>query len=141
MSKDTKKTDTKKAAAKDAAKETAKETAKATAKAAKETVKETKEAVKDAVKETAAEVKAPAAPKTAAPKAPAAPKAEKTCVKECFIEFSGKQIKVCSLSDKAIECWKADHKGEVSAVRIYVKPEESRTYYVINETDIGSFEI
>ena len=89
--------------------------------AAKETVKEVKEVKeKSTVKKTAS----------------------KTAVKECcFVEFADKQIPVCDLMETAKKLWKENNTGDITSVSVYVKPEESKAYYVVNDTDNGEFDI
>ncbi|MBP1565561.1 MAG: hypothetical protein J6A58_07405 [Oscillospiraceae bacterium] len=90
--------------------------------AAKETEKEVKE-----VKE-----KAPAK------KSSAKAAAIKEC---CFVEFNGKQIAVCDLTENAKKLWKENNTGDIASISVYVKPEESKAYYVVNGSDEGSFDI
>ncbi len=117
----TKKT-TAKAAAKDtAAKETAVE--KKTATAAK---KAAEPAVETAAKKAPAK-KAPAkkaAPKKVAPKKPAA-KAADTNV-NFFVEFGGVQVSV----DEVINNVKATYGKDAKEIAVYLKPEESKAYFV-----------
>lgn len=117
----TKKT-TAKAAAKDtAAKETAVE--KKTATAAK---KAAEPAVETAAKKAPAK-KAPAkkaAPKKVAPKKPAA-KAADTKV-NFFVEFGGVQVSV----DEVINNVKATYGKDAKEIAVYLKPEESKAYFV-----------
>lgn len=105
----------------------------------KEDVKKAAEPVKAEVKK--AETKAPAK-KAAAKKAPAAKKA---AVKESVsVQFSGKSYTTEELVKIAKDVWKYDLKKKVSdfrSVELYVKPEESQVYYVINGEVSGSFAI
>jgi len=88
------------------------------------------EAAETAVKKTTAKAK------TAAAKIPKAPKA--TGVKEsCFIEFDGKQIAVNDIMAKAKELYN----GEIKTLSVYVKPEDSKVYYVINDVEHSDFDI
>lgn len=107
----------------------------------KETVK--KETVK---KETAkkapakkAEAKAPA--KKAEAKAPAAKKAASAVV---HVQFSGKEYKMEDFVNIAKDVWKYDlgkKAADFKSVELYVKPEESKAYYVINGEVTGNFDI
>lgn len=108
---------------KTAAKETAKETTKAT--------KTTKAAAKEEapVKETAAKKapakKAPAkktAPKKTAPKKSAAKEAKVNFV----IEFGGVQVSV----DDVINNVKATYGKDAKEISVYLKPDESKAYFV-----------
>ena len=128
----------------DVKKETVKPVAKAEAKpAAKAEVKpaakaEVKAEAKPAAKK--AETKAPAK-KAAAKKAPA----KKAEVKESIsIQFGGKDYTTEDLVKIAKDVWKYDLNKKVSdfqSVELYVKPEESMVYYVINGDVTGSFAI
>ncbi len=104
---------TKKAAAKAAEKETTKVTK------AAETVKETKATATKA----AAEKKAPAkkaAPKKAAPKKPAEAKVD------FFVEFGGVQVSI----DEVVSNVKATLGKDAKEIKVYLKPEESKAYFV-----------
>lgn len=150
--------------------EPAKETAKAEpAKAAAKTVKaesakaietkkdttkklETKAAVLvDTPEETkaaetkTAEKKAPA--KKAAVKKPAAKKApaKKAEVKtEIFLQFAGKEYTEKEIFQKVKEIWTKVLKnkvGDMKDVKIYLKPEESAAYYVVNGDTTGKVDL
>jgi hypothetical protein len=103
--------------------------------AKKETVK--KEAPKkEAVKEV---VKKEAAPKTAK-KAPAKNAELKS---ELHIQFGGKSYSEEDLLNIAKDVWKYDlnkKPEELASVELYVKTEENKVYYVMNE-ETGSFDI
>ncbi len=117
--------ETVKAAAEKAAevKETAKtETKKVAAKAA-----ETKDTVKKAVRSTA---------KKAADK-----KAE--LVPEVYVQFGGNEAKVEGIIAKAKESYVADgHRvSSIKTLQVYLKPEESAAYYVINSKYAGKVDL
>lgn len=126
-----------------------KETAKAPAAepVKKETVKKETPAKKTPVKKEAAEKKAPAAKKETVKKAPAkkAAPAKKEAVKATVnLQFAGKSYTDADLIKIAKDVWKYDLGKKVSDfknVELYVKPEESRAYYVINGETTGSFAI
>ena len=99
---------TKKAAAKTAEKETTKKTAAAEAK------KETKTAAK---KTTTAKK---AAPKKTAPKKPVEAKVN------FFVEYAGTQVAV----DEVIANVKATYGKDAKEIAVYLKPEESKAYFV-----------
>lgn len=129
-----------KAEVKPAVKAAIKAEAKAEAKPAakKETAK--KETVK---KDTAK--KAPA--KKVEAKAPVAKKAsaKKAAVKENIsVQFAGKSYTTEELVKIAKDVWKYDLKQKATdfkSVELYVKPEESMVYYVINGDVTGNFAI
>lgn len=143
VSEDVKK-DVKKEPVKAEAKPVAKTEAKAETKpvAAKAETK-AKSAVKTETKPAAAkakktEVKAPA-------KKASKPAAKKAVVKEAVsIQFDGKAYTTEDLVKIAKDVWKYDLKKKVSdfeSVELYVKPEESLVYYVINGDVTGNFAI
>lgn len=139
------------------------ETAKAETAVKAETVKtEVKEAPKaEAVKAEApkAEVKAEAV-KTEAPKAekkeegkaapkkrgpkPKAEKAEKKeAVQNVYVQFMGKEILTADLVAQVTEKWVAlGHRASsIKELNLYVKPEDSAAYYVINGKESGKLEL
>ena len=105
-------------------------------------VKETKAAaVKEEVKETAKKAPAKKAP---AKKAPAkTTTAKKEVVTETYIQYAGQETLTAELLTKVKAAYVAEgHKeSAIKSVKLYVKPEESKVYYVFNETECGSFDI
>lgn len=71
--------------------------------------------------------------------------AKKTAVKEnVHVEFAGKSYTTEDLVKIAKDVWKYDLKrkvGDFKSVELYVKPEESVVYYVINGDVAGNFGI
>ena len=133
-----------KAVVKPAGKEAAKPVAKA----------EVKEAVKAPAATPAKKApakKAPAAKKETVKKAPAkkAPAKRAAAKKEAVkaivnLQFSGKSYTDEDLIKIAKDVWKYDlgnKSADFKSVELYVKPEESRAYYVINGETTGSFAI
>lgn len=119
------------AEAKEAAPKTARKT---TAKAAK-AVKAVEETVADAavkVEKKAEEVKKATAPK-------------KTAVKETvYLQYLGKEINKEDLMKQVKEIWTKELKnkvGDMKSVTLYLKPEENKAYYVINEEVTGSIDM
>ena len=117
---------------------------------------ETKTAVKEAEKAPVAkaeekapvkaEVKKPTAKKETAKKAPAKkPAAKKAELKsEISVQFGGKSYSQEDLLKIAKDVWKYDLKqkaADLTSVELYVKPEESMVYYVMNKETTGSFYI
>ena len=110
---------------------------------------EKKEAAPKAVKKPAA-VKAETV-KKAEPKKPAAkkPAAKKTVKKAdqkntLHIQFSGKSYSQEELMKMAQDVWKYDLKQKVKelvSIELYVKPEENKVYYVMNQEFTGDFSI
>ena len=115
-------------------KETAKKEAKAPAKkaAAKTTTKKATEAKASAKKET---VKKETTAKAA--------KASKTEVK-IAVQFADKSYTSEDLANIANDVWVYDYNkkaSELKDVQLYVKPEESKVYYVFNDEITGDFNI
>lgn len=111
-----------------------------------EAVKETVPAaatVKPAAKTTKkTTTKATAAKKTTAKKVAKAgakrgpkPASERTI--EMTVQFGEKEVTYTDMVNRIKEMWKAQGKREVSmkSLELYVKPEESKVYYVINSQD------
>lgn len=115
-------------------KETAKKEAKASVKkaAAKTTAKKATEAKASAKKET---VKKETTAKAA--------KVSKTEVK-IAVQFADKSYTSEDLANIANDVWVYDHNkkaSELKDVQLYVKPEESKVYYVFNDEITGDFNI
>jgi len=107
-------------------------------------VTETKETTKvetvEAVEKVEKEKKAPA--KKAAAKKTTAKKAELKST--LCVQFDGKSYSQEELVKIAKDVWKYDLKqkaGDLTSVELYVKPEESMVYYVMNDAYTGSFSI
>ena len=119
--------------------------AKKTAVAAKAADAEKKAAV--AAEAPKAEAKKPAAKRTTAKKTTTkkttTTRGRKAEVKEVVhVQFEGKSYTTEDLVKSAKDVWKYDLKQKASdfkSVEIYVKPEESLAYYVINGDVTGSF--
>ncbi len=103
---------------------------------AKETAKV--EPAKAVVEKVEAEKKAPA--KKAAPAKKTTKKVE---VKNTLhVQFDGKSYSEEELMRIAKDVWKYDLKqkiGDLTSIELYVKPEESVVYYVMNNAYTGSF--
>ena len=122
---------------------------KTTAKKAEE-VKEVKLPV---VEEKAAET-APVADEVVTEKKPGRkPAAKKTAAKaetkkvekkdEVFVQFAGEEYAVEDVMDKAKAAYIAEgHRASaIKSVRLYIKPEERKAYYVINDKAAGCIEL
>ena len=59
-----------------------------------------------------------------------------------YVEYYGKQVHENTMIADVKKAWKkSGHKiGEIKIMDLYIKPEESKVYYVINETESGSVE-
>ena len=101
----------------------------------------------EAVKVEAVKVEAPKAEKKVEKKAATVkePAAKKVEVKNTVhVQFAGKSYSQDDLVKMAKDVWKYDLKQKASdfkSVELYVKPEESIVYYVINKEFTGSFYI
>lgn len=105
--------------------------AKKAAPAKKEVAKKAAPAKKEAAKKAPAEKKAPA--KKAAAKKEA-----------IYVQFAGKSYSNDELLKIAKDVWVYDmgqKAADMKSVEIYVKPEESMAYFVVNGTENGSFMI
>lgn len=60
-----------------------------------------------------------------------------------FVEFGGKQTEDKALVAQAKELWVAEGKKvkDIQTLNLYVKPEESAAYYVINDDFSGKIEL
>ena len=94
--------------------------------------------------EKAAPVKAEKGPaKKAAPAkaAKAAPKAA-AVVSEVYVQYGVMEWKTDELTEKAKAAYAAEgNTAAVASVKLYIKPEERKAYYVINDTATGSIEL
>lgn len=86
-------------------------------------------ASKPAVKE---EAKAPA--KKAPAKKPAAKKTAAKTAEKCEVKVQclGKEYDVAAVTEACKADFKAKNKGAVKSISVYIKPEESAAYYVVN---------
>lgn len=122
------------------------ETEKVAAAATKTTA--TKAAEKKEAATTTAKKK-PGRPKASATKATAAKSTavKKTATKEnakketssvkadVFIQFGGNEYPESKIMEKVVEKWEAEGKkaSAIKATKLYIKPEDGKAYYVINE--------
>ncbi len=105
--------------------------AKKAAPAKKEAVKKAAPAKKEAAKKAPAEKKAPAKKAVAKKEA-------------IYVQFAGKSYSNDELLKIAKDVWVYDmgqKAADMKSVEIYVKPEESMAYFVVNGTENGSFMI
>ena len=60
-----------------------------------------------------------------------------------YVEFAGKQTLDKDLVAKAKELWTAEGNKvkDINTLNLYVKPEESAAYYVINDDFSGKIEL
>lgn len=62
---------------------------------------------------------------------------------EVYVQFAGEEFSVQDVMEKAKAAYVAEgHRASaIKSVRLYIKPEERRAYYVINEKSAGSIEL
>ena len=122
---------------------TAKPVAKAAVKVEEKKVEATPVKVEAPAKKEAAKKEAPA--KKAAPAKKEAPAKKATAKKEAiYVQFAGKSYSNEELLKIAKDVWVYDmgqKAADMKSVEIYVKPEESMAYFVVNGTENGSFMI
>lgn len=117
---------------------------KETAEKVAETVKTEAAAVKEAAKKGTKAVKKTAKAGTAAAKKTVkkvAEKAEAAKKEVVFVEFGEKQIDVDTIIANAKADFKANNKGVVRNIKVYVKPEDNAAYYVVNGKVDGKVEL
>lgn len=68
------------------------------------------------------------------------PASERTV--ELFVQYGEKEVSYTDLVNRIKDMWKAEGKRETSlkTLNIYVKPEESKAYYVINDKITGDLD-
>lgn len=98
------------------------------------------------VEEKPAKAEKKPAAKKAAEKKPAAkkPSAKAEVKTEMFLQFDGKEFTEKEIFQKVKEVWTKVLKnkvGDMKDVKIYLKPEESAAYYVINDDTSGKIEL
>ena len=99
---------------------------------------------KAAEKKVAAPAKKVAAPKKAAEKKVAAPAKKVAVGTEVVLQFAEKEYTQDALVKIAKDVWTYDYDkkaSELKKVQLFVKPEESKVYYVFNDDITGSFDI
>ena len=144
-----------KAAAKEPVKESAAKESVAKGSGAKEsTAKESiaKESAAKAVSKKTGNTEKKAAAPVKEKAAKPAPKAEKkeapaqapSVQEEIHMEYAGKSYDMDTLVAKAVQVWTSVYKRsrrELWSVELYVKPEESKAYYVLNKRKNGSIDL
>ena len=112
-----------------------------------------------AVKAEAAAPKAEKAAPVKAEKAPAAKAVKKTTAKttrtaapkavkaapvteDVFVQYGVMEWKTADLTEKAKAAYTAEgNTAAITSVKLYIKPEERKAYYVINDTATGSIDL
>ena len=106
-----------------------------TAKKASTTAKKAAEEVAAAVSETVVNVE-----EMAAAKKPAARRTKKV-QEEYFVEFNGSSVSMNTVQERIAEAVKAEKSIKAETVKVYVKPQDGKAYYVINEDVTGSVDL
>ena len=102
------------------------------AKKTNETVTAIEEAVKTETK----------AAKTTTKKAPAKKAAKPEVKKEnVVVQFGGKEVEIDAIVAAAKADFRANNKGCVRTINVYVKPEDNAAYYVVNNKTEGKVEL
>lgn len=108
------------------------------------------EPVKAAVKEAAVKEEKAAAPKKAAPKAAVkttttktAKTAKEAASQNVYIQFAGKEFRLEDIAEQAKNAWVAEgHRASsLKSLDVYVKPEDSAAYYVVNGKAAGKIDL
>ena len=110
-------------------------TIKKTAKKASATAKKAVEDVAAAVQETTVNVE-----ELAAAKKPAARRTKKI-QEEYFVEFDGISVSMNTVQERIAEVIKAEKNVKAENVKVYVKPQDGKAYYVINDDVTGSVDL
>ena len=91
--------------------------------------------------EKVAPVKAAAAKAVKKAAAPKAPKAA-AVTSEVYVQYGVMEWKVADLTEKAKAAYAAEGNTDaVASVKLYIKPEDRKAYYVINDVATGSIEL
>ena len=99
-------------------------TAKKATKAAATTAKKVEKAAETTAKKAATTTKKAAA---------TAEKVVKAVVPEVYVQFQGREVAVSELVEKAKAAYKAENKGVIRGLKLYVKPEDNACYYVVGD--------
>ena len=77
-----------------------------------------------------------------APVKKAAP-AKAPLVEEVYVQFGGEEWKVADLTERAKAAYLAEgHRASgIKKLAVYVKPEEGKAYYVVNDKESGSIDL
>lgn len=76
-------------------------------------------------------------PETAAPAAP-----EAAVTEEMILQFGEKEVTVAAISEKARQDYKnSGSEAVLKDIKIYVKPEDNKAYYVVNGETEGNVDL
>lgn len=98
---------------------------------------------KTSKKETVSKAAAKAEKKPAAKKASAKKAVTKAEVKKenVILQFAGKEVEIDAVIASAKADFKANNKGCLRSINVYVKPDENAAYYVVNGKTTGKVEL
>lgn len=119
--------------------EKAKTATKKTAAKAKTATKKTAAKAKTAAKTTAAKAKTTA--KTTAAKAKTAAKKAVENKQAVFVQYGDKEVAALDVLEAVKADFKANNKGTVKTVKVYIKPEDNAAYYVVNDKVEGKVDL
>lgn len=87
--------------------------------------------------------KAAPAKKTTTKKAASAKKKEVERVEEVYLQFGSLEVTTKEVLDKAKQAYVAEghRESSIKSIRLYLKPEESMAYYVINDKFAGGISL
>ena len=108
---------------------------------AKPEAKKVEKKVEDKAVKTESVKKAEAETKTATKKTTARKTTAKKDIKvSAFVEYFGKQVEEKEMIARVKKAWTSSGKkiGDIKTMELYIKPEESAVYYVINGTETGA---
>jgi hypothetical protein len=61
-----------------------------------------------------------------------------------FVQYAGRESEITRIGQQCMAAWREEHPGKIIAAEscaVYVKPEEGKAYWVINDTDAGAAEL
>ena len=60
-------------------------------------------------------------------------------IKHISLQFSGEDMTITDIRERCREAWRQEFgDGQIQSMTVYVKPEDRKAYWVVNETDSGS---
>ncbi len=68
------------------------------------------------------------------------PKVKDTAERKVLIQYGGAEWNVADLEEKAIAAYVAEghRRGRITKLAVYIKPEERKIYYAVNDKTTGS---
>ena len=62
-------------------------------------------------------------------------------VEDMVIQFGAYEVSTAEISEKVKKSYLADNDTEIKSLKIYVKPEDNKAYYVVNDETEGNVEL